>query len=56
MESDQWLDVQVVAAANGDQVRARHYVRSSETPPAEIADQVRQLAGWRNQGERDGHG
>ena len=41
MESDQWLDVQVVAAANGDQVRARHYVRSSETAPAEIADQIK---------------
>jgi hypothetical protein len=42
-ESGRWLDVQVVVVGMGDQVRARHYVRSSETPPAEIADQVRRL-------------
>ena len=41
--SDRWLDVQVVVVGNGDQVRARHYVRSSETPPADIAEQVRRL-------------
>ena len=42
-ESGRWLDVQVVVVGMGDQVRARHYVRSSETPPAEIADQVKRL-------------
>jgi len=47
-ESGQWLDVQVVTAANGDQVRARHYVRSSETPPAEIADRVRNVSAGGN--------
>jgi hypothetical protein len=42
-ESGRWLDVQVVVVGSGDQVRARHYVRSSETPPAEIADHVRRF-------------
>ena len=41
--SDRWLDVQVVVVGAGDQVRTRHYARSSEAPPVEIADQVKRL-------------
>lgn len=42
-ESDRWLDVQVVVVGGIDQVRTRHYARSSESAPAEIADQVKGL-------------
>jgi hypothetical protein len=42
-ESNRWLDVQVVVVGDRDQVRTRHYARSAEIPPAEIADQMRGL-------------
>ncbi len=42
-DADHWLDVQVVVIEGRDQVRARHYVRSSEPPPAAIADQANEM-------------
>lgn len=41
--ADKWLDVQVVVVEGRDQVRARHYVRSSQPPPSAIAEQVTDL-------------
>jgi len=38
---DEWLDVQVVFTGGRDNVRTRRYVRSTQTPPGEIGDQVR---------------
>src|SRR5262245_51001727 len=38
---DEWLDVQVVFTGGRDNVRTRRYLRSTQTPPADVRDRVR---------------
>jgi uncharacterized membrane protein YgcG len=37
---DEWLDVQVIITGKNDNVRTRHYTRSTLLPPTEVRDQV----------------